>query len=92
MAFHSGTVFSNQTVQIDGNTFTNCTFKNGCVLKFSGGTLTIKGGSIEPSCQFVLDGPAESTVKFLAALYGGGLQAQVEAFVDAMRRNAFPIA
>jgi hypothetical protein len=90
--FYLGTVFSNQTVQIDGNTFTNCTFKNGCVLKFSGGSLTIQGGSIEPSCQFVLDGPAEATVKFLAALYNAGLHPQIEAFFDAIRRNAFPIA
>lgn len=85
-------IFDRQTVDLDGNTYKNCTFTN-CHLRFSGnGSVTLMGGAIDPSCQFVLNGPAEVTLKFLAALYGAGLQTQVESILNGIRKNAFPVS
>lgn len=34
--------FENETVQLDGNTFANCSFRN-CIIKYAGGPTSITG-------------------------------------------------
>jgi hypothetical protein len=84
---------SGKSVTIDGNTFRDCHFTNGCILKYGAMTpFVLEGGMIDSTCTFQLDGPADGTVKLLAALYQAGLQDRVEALFENIRRNSFPIA
>jgi hypothetical protein len=81
--------FSGQRVTIDGNTFRDCRFTNGCVLKYGAMTpFFLEDGTIDSSCSLQLDGPADATVKFLAALYQAGFKDKVEVLFENIRRNS----
>jgi hypothetical protein len=82
--------FSGQRVAIDGNTYRDCRFTNGCVLKYGAMTpFFLENGTIDSTCTLQLDGPADVTLKFLAALYQAGFQDKVEALFENIRRNSF---
>ena len=73
MASFSKKTFNNQTINLDGNEYSQCTFRT-CRLVYAGGPLpTFKDFNFD-NCSFELDGAADRTVAFLnsvAQIQGG---------------------
>jgi hypothetical protein len=68
---HQGNTFTNARIELDGQTFENCTF-DGCTIVFSGrGPYNLRGCGFN-NCQFALDGAAALTVKYLADMHQMG--------------------
>ncbi len=84
-----GRRFDNSSVEVDGNRFESCTFVR-CRIIFSAlDTVTFKD-CIFDRCDWVFDGPAETTLTYLSALYRGlGPQGQelVEAVFQGIREG-----
>lgn len=65
---HEANTFVNTRIELDNQTFKDCTF-NGCTIVFSGkGPYKLNGCSFN-NCQFALDGAATLTVKYLADMH-----------------------
>jgi hypothetical protein len=62
-----GKHFKNESVEIDGRRFTNCTF-NGCTLIYFGGDVEFGPGCIVEDSRPRFAGPARRTVLLLHAL------------------------
>ena len=67
----TGKKFRNATMQLDGNTFKNCTFTN-CKMVFSGYMPVGLENSTFNKVSWSFTGPALTTLGFMRALYAGG--------------------
>lgn len=81
--------FDGVTLDIDGNIFEGCTFKN-CQLRFAGGD-----GAQFDKCTFdgvgiLFVGAAANTLKFMGALYRSGFAPMVEATIAQMKSGVGP--
>jgi hypothetical protein len=77
--------FKNQTVEVDGNDYKNCTFEK-CMMRFRGdGEPGSMIGSRITDCQWHFDGPAGNTIQFLTALYANGGADFVDALVRVIK-------
>jgi hypothetical protein len=74
--------FENEPVDLDGYYFVECTFYR-CKLIFRGEDPVRLENCTIIECDWVFDGPAENTVRFLSALYHG-LGASGEVLVKAI--------
>lgn len=66
-----GETFRDETVELDGARFVDCTFE-GCELVYSGGEVPrrVEGNTFR-DCRWRFEDAAGRTVRFMAALYGG---------------------
>jgi hypothetical protein len=65
---HQGNTFRNVRIELDNQTFVECTFE-GCAIVFAArGAYNLNGCKFN-SCQFALDGAAALTVKYLADMH-----------------------
>jgi len=84
--------FKNETVNLDGNTFTGCTFRE-CVFVYKAMDVFTLTASHFYDCKFSLAGPAMLTLQALAMFYrgmGDGGKALVENTFESIRQNNFP--
>ncbi len=82
--------FTGQEITLDGNVFTGCTFRNCRVVFRAIAPCTLTANNFGENVQWILDGPAALTVKFLTALYHGageGGQQLVETTFENIRRR-----
>lgn len=64
--------FEGETVLLDGNTFTGCTFRR-CVIRFGASApIDLAANHFREDCQWQFGGAAGQTLKVLAGLYGSG--------------------
>lgn len=79
--------FENQTVQLDGNTFKYCMFKN-CILEYGGGDHIGLDECTFISPKLKLSGAAERTYKFFRWMWNNGEVGKsfVEDFIAQVRR------
>lgn len=68
MVRHQGGTFSNTRVDLDDQTYEGCTFER-CTIVFAGRGPYKLSGCTFTDCQFVLDGAAALTVKYLADMH-----------------------
>lgn len=72
--------FSHTLIELDGKHFIQCQFLQ-CKLVFTAYETVAFDGCVFDQCDWVFDGPAETTLKFLSALYAG-LRPQGELLVE----------
>lgn len=70
MAELKNQTFSDQTVDMDGNTYDGCKFER-CVLRYSGNRSVQLNGCRFEGCTLSLDGAAANTIGYLAAIHQG---------------------
>lgn len=76
--------FQDEQVVLDGNTYTNCTFRR-CVMVYSATSeMSLTNCRLE-GVEWAFDGPAARVLSFLHATYQGGRDG--EEFVRAIFRN-----
>lgn len=76
--------FEGIRIQLDGGTFIRCEFIN-CTLVFSGSFNLMMDRPTITNCQWVFEGAAQNTLRFLAMLYGAGGGELVEATFNNIR-------
>lgn len=65
------TVFENQTITLDGNTFKDCTFIS-CIIEYAGGEFTLDGNTrMTGNWRVRFLGDARKTARLLLTLIGG---------------------
>ena len=79
--------FTDETINLDGNEFEDCSFDH-CVLIYEGGLTSLIG------CRFALpkftfSGAAGQTLFFLTKLHVGGAGELVELLFDDIRKGVF---
>lgn len=84
---HQDKTFRDETVDVDGVEFSNCTFER-CRVRYSGGALPVLAGCRFGGCQFVFAREAENTLNFIRALYHSGMPEVVESTFADLRANA----
>jgi hypothetical protein len=68
MVQHSGNRFTGARVEIDGQSFENCTFDR-CAVIFKATAPSQFNGCTLNACSFGFEGPAAMTLKFMSDLY-----------------------
>ena len=81
---HKDEIFEDRQVLLDGNEYDRCKF-NRCELVYSGGTPPAFTNNRIENCKWTFDGAASRTINFIASLYGGGGQQQIEETFDQIR-------
>ena len=83
-------IFEGQSIILDGNRFTGCTFRN-CVLRFSAASAADLRANHFEDVRFEFEGSAAMTLGFLAALYrdGGGFEQIVESTFENVRSGMY---
>jgi|SRR5215204_4790012 len=85
----TGQVFTNQSIPVDGYTFTECRFE-GCQIVFAASAPVNFDKCIFQQCDWSFIGAADLMLRYLAALYGGlGPPGQeiVEMVFESVRRG-----
>ena len=80
----TGKKFRNATMQLDGNTFKNCTFTN-CTLVFSGYMPVGLENVTFTDVSWGFAGPASTTIDFMRALYAAGATQLIENTLQTIR-------
>ena len=62
--------FENESILLDGNTFSGCTFRN-CRLVFKGMSPVSMMVNQMEGVHWVMEGPAAATIAFMTAIYHG---------------------
>ena len=70
MADFKNQTFTDQTIDLDGNGYSACTFV-GCTLRFSGGGGVQRDGCRFERCNLALDGAAANTIGYLTSIHAG---------------------
>jgi hypothetical protein len=83
--------FERSELLLDGNRYERCTFYD-CRLIYRGDDETYVTGSSFEQVSFVLDGPAERTMRFLVDLgkVRDGGQELLESFLNCLRAGVLP--
>ncbi len=81
---HKNEQFSDKAVHLDGQAFTECTFRR-CRLIFGGTAPTTLVNNDIGDCRFEFDGPALLTLTFLQALYRAGGREVVDGILQSIR-------
>ena len=87
-------IFENETVELDGNTFTGCTFRN-CVLMFEAtAPPNLAANHFHENVVFAFKGCATALPHLLTMLYqrgGEGGRKLVEDLFDAIRDGGYDV-
>jgi hypothetical protein len=67
MAAFQDTNYQGQRVELDGNEYRRCVFRE-CVLVYKGGPLPFLSESVFYTCQFAFEDAAERTLQFMRAI------------------------
>lgn len=81
--------FNGVNIVLDGSSFYDCTFEN-CTIIFSATLPFTLQNPKFTDCKWEMVGPADQTLKYLAALYQAGAQELVEATFDNIRGKPQP--
>jgi len=83
-----GKTFTDISIIIDGNSYTNCRFER-CEIIFCGAAAVGMKGCTFVDCKWAFDGPSLRTVQFMAALYaiGGDGKQLIEATFNDIRQG-----
>ena len=76
----SGESYNHQTVELDGETFSNCAFA-ACRLVYSGGEVPQFEGCRFDDCEWKFEEAAGHTLSFLKTLWNVGAKASVQAMI-----------
>jgi hypothetical protein len=86
---YSNKTFRDETVDLDGNQYFQCTFES-CKLMYFGGLIPYFDSCAFGSSTFMFEKGAGNALEFLRELYHAGLSTNVESFFDDIRRNPPP--
>jgi hypothetical protein len=84
MERHQGKTYTGESVLVDGQEFSRCTFSK-CTFVYSGGEIPVFDHSQIDACSWRFDGHAERTIHLMAALYRIGFKNVVDGTIDAIR-------
>ncbi len=73
----TGVAFSHQTVQLDGETFSNCEF-SACRMIYAGGDLPIFEDCRFDGCDWKYEDASARTLSYLKLIWGVGAKASVQ--------------
>ena len=91
MAEFENETFTDQRVELDGNTYTNCTFDT-CQMVFrAAAPVTLQGVNFQ-NCTWTFDDAAGLTIQFMTALYRGGMTDLIEQTFANMRGQPQAVA
>jgi hypothetical protein len=83
--------FSNETVELDGQTFRDCTFDT-CVLIYRGGQPPEISNCLFPKCEWRLEDAADRTLDFFGLLHRIGADDVVrEVIATILKDDQFPL-
>jgi hypothetical protein len=83
---HQGKAFKDESVELDGHEFIDCTFER-CKIFYYGGPLPVLGECKFGGCQFLFEKGAGNTLDMLRGLYHSGMTDLVEATFADVRTN-----
>ncbi len=86
---HENTTFENSTVQLDGQEFRSCTFRD-CQLTYGGGKPPVLVGCKFYGLSMAFTGAAADTLTFVTALYHGGFKGFIEKTIANIRNSPKP--
>ena len=78
--------FDSETVELDGNTFTDCQFQ-GCEIIYRGGEPPFIRDVNFNDCEFVPKDAALDTIQFLGLMYSTGLKKPIEETLEFIRNS-----
>jgi len=76
----SGVMYNHETVVLDGETFSDCEFRD-CRLVYSGGATPVFESCKFHGCEWKQDDAAIRTLAYLKALWNVGEKATVQALI-----------
>jgi hypothetical protein len=76
----SGASFNHQTIVLDGETYSDCTFTS-CRLVYSGGEVPIFENCRFERCEWKHDDASARTLSYLKLMWGVGAKAEVQATI-----------
>ena len=74
------TIFNHETVALDGESFSDCEFRD-CRLVYSGGEPPVFAGCSFHDCEWKLEGPAAHTLAHLKAMWAAGAKSTVQSLI-----------
>jgi hypothetical protein len=76
----SSTAFTQETVQLDGESFEDCEFK-ACRMVYAGGEVPQFRNCRFDNCDWRFEGAAGRTLEHLKLVWGAGAKARVQALI-----------
>ena len=76
----SGAVFNHEAVVLDGESFSDCEFRD-CRLIYRGGAVPRFAGCSFHGCEWRFEGAAERTLAHLKAVWAAGAKPTVQALI-----------
>jgi hypothetical protein len=76
----TATIYNHETVILDGESFTDCEFRD-CRLTYSGGEVPLFSGCRFDDCEWRMEGAAARTLDHLKAVWGVGGKAAVQSLI-----------
>lgn len=76
----TATLFTRETIPLDGEVFTDCEFK-ACRLLYSGGQPPVFDNCRFDACDWKMDGEAAQTLAFLKTMWAVGGKAPVQQLI-----------
>ena len=76
----SGVIYNHETVALDGETFTDCEFRD-CKLDYVGGEPPVFNGCSFIGCDWRQDEAAARTLTYLKLVWNAGGKAPVQAII-----------
>jgi len=77
-------IFENQDVVLDFHEYDHCEFKNCRMIVYGFGRFQLTNNRIT-DCQWVLAGPAQTTIQLMGTLYHGGGKELVESWFSEIK-------
>ncbi len=76
----SSTLFNHETINLDGERFSDCEFRS-CRLVYSGGAAPVLKDCKFDDCEWKVEGAAADTLAFLKVMWAQGAKAPVQALI-----------
>lgn len=76
----SGTIYNHETVALDGETFSDCEFRDSRLVYAGGEAPSFRGCRFE-NCEWKFEDAAAHTLTHLKAMWAAGAKAQVQAMI-----------
>ena len=78
--------FRQESIEIDGNSYTNCTFEE-CTLEYSGGVVPSFQDCVLVKTEFLFSHQAGNTLHFLRHMYHGGFAPIVDFMIADLKET-----
>ncbi|WP_293903451.1 hypothetical protein [Phenylobacterium sp.] len=76
----SGVIYNHETVQLDGETFSDCEFRDSRLV-YSGGAPPVFASCQFHGCDWKQDDAASNTLAYLKAMWSVGAKSNVQALI-----------